>query len=466
MDSRPLVSIEAEHGVLGALLIKPELCDDLGAFLDQRAFSDADNGQLYLLILAAKSKGLRPDPVVLSEECQTLPSGDSTLAYAATIMRNITSAANGIQYGRIVRERWQARLMYQAAQSIMDMACSQGRISDQLSKAQQSLIDLVTPEETPDVITYTDALGNYFADMQDLLDGKRQIGLKFGLINLDMIVQGIRPGNLVIIAGKPGTGKTVLGTGLADKIAVQESKSALIFSLEMQAKELSSRALSSIGEINKADLDSGNALSDELQRMRMEKGVSKMKEADVRICDKPGITFARLCNIARFEHRASKLDLIVIDYLTLIASDPSSKFQTRSAEIGSFTRGLKMLAKELNLPVVVLAQLNRAMDNRSGDARPKMSDLRDSGEIEQDADVIIMGYRDEKHHLGQQGVTEWDVVKCRHAKPGRCVLQFQGEYQRFVGSQYSWDDYENALNPPQDAQDKPSSTSGYLRKAK
>lgn len=465
MSDRELISIEAEHGVLGALMHNPALCEEIGAFLAPNDFSNEDHATLYTMILGCHSKKHRPDSVTLADIRSDLPSGELTIVYASEIMRNVPSAANGKQYARIVVERAKARRIYAAGLQIMELARQRGSIADQVAMAQSLVFELATQDESPDVVTYTDALSHYFEELQDRMDGKSEIGLKFGLLNLDYIIQGLRPGNLAIIAGKPGTGKTVLGTGLADSIAANGNKSSLVFSLEMQAKELSSRALASIAGVNKADLDSGDALYDELEKLKIENGISKLKQFDVRVCDKPGITFARLCSIARFEHRARKLDLIVVDYLTLIASDPSSKFQTRSAEIGSFTRGLKMLAKELGLPIVVLAQLNRAMDNRSGDARPKMSDLRDSGEIEQDADVIIMGYRDEKSALGQQGVTEWDVVKCRHSKPGRCVLQFEGQYQRFKTSSLSWDEYEAKINQRKE-DDAPNSGLSSFKRAK
>lgn len=444
MNQRELYSLEAEHGVLGALMHKPELCEEIGSTLGANAFSDDDNAMLYTLIMASHAKGIRPDPITIAEQCETLPSGNPSLYTASVIMRNVVSSANAIPYARIVEERSQARKLYAAAECIMALACQQGKISTQVAEAQQCLMDLTVPEDAPDVIGYSEALGPVFEEMQDRLDGKAEIGIKFGLADLDRIVRGLRPGNLAIIAGKPGTGKTVLGTGLADKVATQDNLGALVFSLEMSSVELAKRSLASLAGVSKDRIESGDAICNGDEQLRLESAVSKMSSADVRICDKPGLQFSRLCNIARFQHRASPLGLIVIDYLTLINPDAGSRHQTRSAEIGSFTRGLKALAKELGIPVVVLAQLNRAMDSRSSDARPKMSDLRDSGEIEQDADVVIMGYRDENDPRGAAGVTEWNVVKCRHARPGFCILQFQGSMQRFVNAERSYEDYDES----------------------
>lgn len=441
MNERPLYSVEAEQGVIGALILKPELCETIGAFLSGSSFSDADLGCLYGLALQCHSRGVKPDLITLAEISDRLPSGESTTYLAGAIQKNTTSAANGVHYAKTVAERHQARQLYEAGRAIMEIATAKGVISNQIAEAQQLLMGLCFEDEEPDVVSYEQALGPVFSDMQDRLDGKTEIGLTFGLSELDGVTSGLRPGNLVIIAGKPGTGKTVMGTGLCDKIATRDGKSALIFSLEMGKKELALRGLAAIAGVSKDRLESGEAVCNPDESIKVQAAVAKMKGADVRICDKGALSFSRICNIARFEHRARKLDLIVIDYLTLVAPDPGSKPQTRSAEIGSFTRGFKALAKELGIPIIVLAQFNRAMESRGANSRPQMSDLRDSGEIEQDADIIALAFRDEKSPHGASGITEWDVVKCRHAKPGFCLLQFQGQFQRFVSSTLSFDTY-------------------------
>lgn len=431
MSERDLYSSEAEHGVLGALMIKPELCEEIGAFLSSSEFSDDNSSMLYNLILACHSKGIRPDPITLSESCERLPNGEHTIILAATISRNIPSAANAIAYAKIVVERALARRLYLAGQEIMEMSQRKGDLSSQVSAAQQMLFELNIAEETPDVQSYKDMMAGVIDEMDARFNGQLEIGLEFGLKDLDAIVKGLRPGNLIIVAGKPGTGKTVLGTNLADKIATKDGKSALIFSLEMPGAELVKRALAAAGGVSKNWIDAGGKDSDEYWPA-LTNAVNVLQSADVRLCDKGSITFSRLCNIARFQHRAKPLNLIVIDYLTLIRPDKDARYGTRSQEIGAFSRGLKALAKELNIPIVVLAQLNRASDSRAlAESKPRMSDLRDSGEIEQDADVVILGHRGDDA-AGRAGITTWDVAKVRHARPGHCVLQFQGDFQRFV----------------------------------
>lgn len=429
---RQLVAMEAEHGVLGALMHQPDLCEDIGAFLDLADFSADDNGALYALILACHSKKMVPDPITLSEIRSELPSGQITIAYAAEIMYQVPSAANGRHYAKIVVERAKARRLYEAGQRIMELAMATGSIPEQISLAQSMVLELNAQEETPDVVTMKQALGPVFEDMQDRLDGVQVMGHDFGLIELDKIVKTARPGNLIIIAGRPGTGKTVLGTSLADRVALKGGAS-LVFSLEMPFKELAKRSLAAVSGVSQNWIETGEAVKNEDASTRIMAAVAKLSGADIRICDKGALTFARICSIARFQHRAKKLDLIVVDYLSMIATDPNSRIQNRNLELGSYTRGFKALAKELGIPVVVLAQLNRGIENRA-DPKPKMSDLRDSGEIEQDADVIIMAHRDNDSERGRNGITEVDVVKVRHAQPKGCLLQFQGEYARFVNA--------------------------------
>lgn len=442
---RPLIAMEAEHGVLGALMKRPDLCETVGSFLALNDFSDADNSALYTLILSCHSKKIVPDPLSLAEIRPELPSGDATMAYAGELWSKVASDANAVHYARIVLERSRARQLYQAGQQLMELAQQRGKIVEQIAQAQQITMGLSSHDERPDVVTLSEALMPVVDDMESRWKGEKVVGLEFNLPDLDRVIDGLRPGNLAIIAGRPGTGKTVLGVGLADEIAVRKGGSALIFSLEMEKAELAKRSLASLSSVSQSLIDSGKALDDDDACTRMNAAVNRIAMADVRICDKPALTFSRICSIARFQHRAKPLDVIVIDYLGLIATEQNGKHQNRNQELGAISRGLKALAKELGVPIVALAQLNRSIESRA-DSKPKMSDLRDSGEIEQDADMIIMAHRDMATEQGQNGITEIDVVKCRHAKPGFCLLQFQGDFARFVSCAQRRDDDEAPVN--------------------
>ncbi|WP_236032397.1 DnaB-like helicase C-terminal domain-containing protein [Pseudomonas schmalbachii] len=456
MTYRPLVAMEAEHGVLGALMHQPELCEEIGAFLAPTDFSEPDHAALYAQILACHSKKQRPDSITLSEIRRELPSGELTIVYASEIMRNVPSAANGKHYAQIVVERARARSLYAAGECLMELAQERGHISEQIAQAQRIAFDLSAQDESPDVVTLREAMLPVFDEMENRRNGTQSVGLKFNLPDLDDLVCGLRPGNLVIIAARPSTGKSMLGVGLADEIAVRADGSALLFSLEMPQAELAKRWLASLSDVSQALIDSGKALEDDDACARMNAAAAKVADADVRICDKGSLTFSRIASIARFEHRARPLSVIIVDYLSLIAPEPNSRHQNRNQELGAISRGLKALAKELGIPIVALAQLNRSIEIRV-DAKPKMSDLRDSGEIEQDADVIIMAHRDMNSPQGQNGITELNVVKCRHAKPGKCWLQLQGEFARFVSCAQAPEEQQKVQRP---------SSRSYFRGAK
>jgi len=222
--------------------------------------------------------------------------------------------------------------------------------------------------------------------------------------------------------------------GLADEVAVVHQKGVLVFSLEMEANELERRSLSANSGVEQ-DIFDGTRRAEDEHWPQITSGVNKLHKADYRLCEKPGLPFSRIASIARYQHRVSPLSLIVIDYIGLITPEPGSRLFNRTAELGQVSRGIKALAKELKLPIVVLAQLNRGIEGRAI-KRPQMSDLRDCGDIEQDADIIIFAHRDESTEEGADGITEIYVEKCRHAKVGQCQLQFKGAIAKFVEPEF------------------------------
>lgn len=428
---RPLVAPEAEFGVVGALMHKPELIESIGSIVSPADFYDQDVADLYSMILAARSAGRPADPVSLSDIRFELSSGELTLVRASEIMRDVPSAANGPEYARIVVERSKARKIALIGQSIIDMASHARPLAGIIADAQEAVLALNSEDDEPDVIMLRDALGPVVDEMDARFNGEGINGHSTGLADLDALVQGLRGSHVIIVAGRPGTGKTTLGMGIAENLTIREGKSALIFSLEMSAKELSKRSLSSSSAVTLGNIDTGQAMGDGEQITRITGAVHKMSTADLRICQKGSLPLSRIRNIARFQHKAKPLDLIVIDYIGLIAPEAGSRQQNRNLELGAISRGLKAMAKELNVPVMVLAQLNRSIETRAA-KKPQMSDLRDSGEIEQDADIIMIAHRDADSDIGRSGVTELDIVKHRHASVGHCLLQHQGEFARFV----------------------------------
>ncbi|WP_434695190.1 AAA family ATPase [Pseudomonas sp. Z1-14] len=444
---RPLVSPEAEFGVVGALMHKPELIETIGAMVSPEDFYHSDAADLYAIILAARSAGRPVDSVSLADIRNELSSGELTIVRASEIMRDVPSASNGNEYARIVAERSKARKIADIGQSIIDMASHARPLAGIIADAQEAVLGLNSEDDEPDVISLREALGPVIDEMDARFNGEGINGHATGLTDLDELVQGLRGSHVIIIAGRPGTGKTTLGLGIAENLTIRNGKSALVFSLEMSAKELSKRSLASSSAVTLGNIDTGKAMGDDGQITMIKGAVSRMHAADLRICQKGGLPLSRIRNIARFQHKARPLDLIVIDYIGLIAPEAGSRQQNRNLELGAISRGIKGMAKELNVPVIVLAQLNRSIETRSS-KKPQMSDLRDSGEIEQDADIIMIAHRDADSDLGRSGVTEIDVVKHRHASVGHCLLQHQGEFARFVNYAGRREQQQEAAAPP------------------
>ncbi len=247
-------------------------------------------------------------------------------------------------------------------------------------------------------------------------------GLSTGLEKLDELVRGLRPGNMIVVGGLTGSGKTILGLQIAQHVTCKLAGAGLA----MTKEELVTRGLASLGGINLSALDSGDLQDDDWPKLTSAANV--LMGAKLYVNDQAGMTVARIRSIARQCQRREGLSVLLIDYIQLISAESSSN---RSLEVGKISTALKNLAKELKIPVIVLAQLNRGSTNRP-DKRPRPSDIRDSGQIEQDADVVILVHRDMESEEGQNGVTELIVGKVRHARVGSCMVQQQGKYVRFV----------------------------------
>lgn len=325
------------------------------------------------------------------------------------------------------------------ANEIKSMSQQARPISEIIADIQNMTLSLDASNDDVEVVNLSDALGDVIDKIDDRFNNRGINGLETGLVDLDKIVKGLRPSHMIVLAGRPGSGKTTLGINIAEHNAYKYDKSCMIFSLEMSKEELAERSLASLSEVSTDDINSGEAVGNQANIAKLTCGVNKIKNVDIRICDKPSLTASRIRTIARFQNKIKPLDLIVVDYIGLISPEGNNKNTNRNLELGVISRAMKAMAKELNIPVIVLAQLNRNIENRA-DKRPQMSDLRDSGEIEQDADIIIMAHRNNDED-GENGITELNVIKHRHAQVGYCKAQLQGMYSRFVNCAYSTDSH-------------------------
>lgn len=426
--SRDLFNIEAEHGLLGAIFIEPTLLDEVASKVDIADFHEIENAALFKAILDCHAAGDPVDVVMVSEHHQYLPDGSSMLAYAAQVQSNAQGTSSWKTYARVIRERAVLRKVVETAHSISESANDDLPVAEIIARGQQAMADLRDLDDgEPDYHQVKDILPGVVDTIDSKFNKTAPKGLGTGLPDLDKMIRGLRPGNMVVVAGLPASGKTILGVQIAQHVTTRLGGSGLVFSLEMTKEELVTRNIASLGSVDLTRLDEGESIQDD-DWPRITSAVSQLHTARLYVCDQAGMTVARIRSIARQCQRREGLDVIVVDYITLINGEGG---QNRTLEVGRISTALKNLAKELKVPVIVLAQLNRGPTNRP-DKKPRPSDIRDSGQIEQDADVVILVHRDADSEEGANGVTQLIVGKCRHGKPGDCLVQAQGQFVRFV----------------------------------
>lgn len=427
-DYRELYSDEAEQALLGALLLDAELIDPITGGVTAADFHDPENAALFQMMIDCHGTGAPIDPVTLNDFRPFLPSGNRTMAYAGELAMNTPSTANWKAYARVVKERAVLRRLVDAADSVRESANENRPVAEIIAGAQQAMADLRDLDTgEPDYKRMDEVVTKNIDILDEKFNGKVQSGLSTGLIDLDKLIRGVRKKTVTIVAGLPGSGKTTLGLQIAQHVACSGSGVGMVFSLEMPEEELGNRVLASLGGVDLKRLDDGSMQDEDWPRLTS--AVCKINDAPLFVSDKSGLTVARIRSIARQVQRHHGLDIVVIDYIGLIGSD--AKAFNRTAELGKISTGIVNIAKELNVPVILLAQLNRDSTKRPG-KKPIASDLRDSGQIEADAHCIILVHRDIDSEEGQNGVTELIMPKCRHAPVGSCLVQQQGQFARFV----------------------------------
>lgn len=427
-DYRELYSDEAEHALLGSLMLDGNLFDSITTSVVAADFHDPENAALFQVMIDLHSTGAPIDPVTLHDFRPYLPSGNVTLAYAGELAKNTPSTANWRAYARTVRERAVLRRLVDAADAVRESASENKPVAEIIASAQQAMADLRDLDTgEPDYKRMDEVVARNIDIIDAKFNGQVQSGQSTGLIDLDKMIRGLRKKTVTIVAGLPGSGKTTLGLQIAQHIACSGAGVGMVFSLEMPEEELGNRALASIGGIDLRKLDDGQLQDEDWPRLTS--AVNKLMDAPLYVSDKSGLTVARIRSICRQIQRSHGLDVVVIDYIGLIGSD--GKAFNRTAELGKISTGIVNIAKELNVPVILLAQLNRDSTKRPG-KKPIASDLRDSGQIEADAHCIILVHRDMDSEEGQNGVTELIMPKCRHAPVSSCLVQQQGQFARFV----------------------------------
>lgn len=427
-----LFHIESEQSVLGGLLIDPKAFDRID-WLTESDFYREDHRLIFRHIVMMLTERKPVDVVTVAESLASagVDENSTGLAYLGELAMNTPSAANIRRYGEVVREKRALRDLLTASSQIADIANAEGSkpASQRIDDAQAVIFALAERrgEGSDDPETIGALLPGVVDDIQARFDrGGAITGLSTGFADLDAKTCGLNPGDLVIVAGRPSMGKTAFALNVAEHVAVNEEKPALVFSMEMAKNQLSERSIASIGRVSMNAIRSGQMSDDEWSRMSFALG--RLFKAPLLIDDSPALTVAQMRSRARRAAKRHGLSLIVVDYVQLARGEG----QSREQEVSSISRGLKALAKEFACPVIALSQLNRKVDERPN-KRPLMSDLRDSGAIEQDADVILMMYRDEYYHpeTPDKGIAEIIVAKQRMGETGIIPVLFRGEFSRF-----------------------------------
>lgn len=448
----PSHSIEAEQSVIGGLLLDNRAWDRIAGQVAEADFYRDEHRRIFRHITRMLDRGQPADVVTVAEALEDSNEAELTggLAYLGEIANNTPSAVNIRRYAEIVRERRTRRDVLAIGHRIAELAATiggdTGALVEQVTGMVMGLADARHAGREPQSIG--ELLPGVLEALEQRTERRGQIaGLPTGFCDIDRLTCGLHPGDLVIVAGRPSMGKTTLAVNIAENVAV-DGGAAFVVSLEMAASQLAERSMARFGSISTQALRSGDLDDDGYSRISA--SLARLHEKRLVIADDPTLSHVARIRLAarKIQQRMGGLDLIVIDYLQLMRGEGNN----RNEELGGITRALKLLAREMACPIVLLSQLSRKVEERT-DRRPMMSDLRDSGSIEQDADVVLMCYRDDYYHDDSpfKGFAEVLIRKQRMGPLGDVRLVFQGEFSRFCDA----DQREFAEAAARAAQSKP-----------
>ena len=444
IESRPVAtgdlpappgSVEAEQALLGGLMLDNAAWDHVADALAQADFYRADHQLIFSAITYQAEHNQPFDAVTLAELLDK--RGEITdvggTAYLGSLVRDTPGAGNIRRYAEIIRERAVLRDLIRVGNEISASGYRpEGReISDLVDQAEQRVFEIAERGERPG--TGYVRIGDRLTAVVDRLDILHQssgsiTGIPTGFNKFDELTAGLQPGDLIVVAGRPSMGKTSLAVNLAENAAFGHQMPVAIFSMEMSVDQIAFRMISSLGRVNQAHLRNGRFSDDDWPRIHG--AIQQMSEAPIFIDDTPALTPTELRARARRIKSRHGLNLIVVDYLQLM--QVSSQSENRATEISEVSRSLKALARELEVPVIALSQLNRSVEQRT-DKKPVMSDLRESGAIEQDADLIVFIYREEVYdqETPRKGMADINIAKQRNGPVGEFPLTFLGQFTKF-----------------------------------
>ena len=435
-DRLPPHNLDAERGIIGAILLNPIICDDIAVIVRDSDFYAESNRVIFKHLIAMHSSGAGIDTLLLVEHLKT--AGDLEVvgseAYLAELMTSVHVTVHAEHYARIVRDKAVLRELINTSAGILhDAYESEHTPRELVSKAEEQIFAINDARSGNQAVSMHDVLMEAFRIIDARMKGGTD-GIPTGFAEIDNMTGGLHGSELVIVAARPSMGKTAFATNIADHVAVDQKKTTIFFSLEMARVELAQRMLCSRGQVDAHKLRAGYLSAAENQALAKASG--ELSVAPLYIDDSPSRTVTEIAAVARRIKRQNDLGLIVIDYLGLI--EPDNPSDPRQEQVAKIARRLKGLARELNVPVICLAQLNRATE-MTKDNRPRLSNLRESGAIEQDADVVMFVHREEYYHkretaeeMGVVGQAEIIIAKQRNGPVGEVKLAWISQYTLFA----------------------------------
>lgn len=432
LDRVPPHNLEAEQSLLGSMLISPDAIVDVAEKIHPEDFYQPENKQVYEAILNLYTKGNPADPITVSEELKKLGTLEEVggKSYIHTLVNIVPTASNAKYYAEIVEKNAVLRALIRVASEIASLGYDVPEdLEKAIDKAESLVFSVAQKRISEKFVHIKDLLVEGFEQIEKLYENKSEVtGAPTGFKDLDTLTSGFHPSDLIIIAARPSMGKTSFALCVAQNMAVKEKIPVAIFSLEMSRQQLVQRLMCSEARVDASNLRTGHLREEDWPKLSQ--AVGKLADAPIFIDDTPNITIMELRAKARRLMTKQQLGLIVVDYLQLMQGDRRS--ESRQQEISEISRALKVLGRELNVPIIAVSQLSRAVEQRH-DKRPMLSDLRESGAIEQDADLVAFIYRDEYYNRDsdEKGIAEIIISKHRNGPVGIVKLVFLEHYTRF-----------------------------------
>jgi len=428
----PPQNLEAEMAVLGSMMLDEKAISTVIELLDQNSFYKDSHRKIFEAICNLYNANKAVDLVTVNDELKRQGILDSIggASFLAELVNSVPSAANVIHYARVVREKSILRSLINNATSIASLAYEfEGDADEALDRAESFIFNIRDSKRTSNIVPIKEIIHTSIENIDQIYQKKAQIsGIPTGFVDLDIRTAGLHPSDLIVVAGRPSMGKSAFAVGLAEYAGVVQKLPLAFFSLEMSKEQLVQRMLCAHARVDAHKVRTGYLASSDWPRLTAAAG--KLSEAPIFIDDTPAISVMELRAKARRLRAYYNIQLIILDYLQLMRG--REKAENRQQEISEISRSLKALSRELNVPLVAISQLSRAVESRS-DHRPQLSDLRESGAIEQDADLVLLLLREEYYNPTpeNEGIAEVNIAKQRNGPVGTVKLAFIKEYARF-----------------------------------